>query len=53
MEPSPNPYPAAWVVHDIRRDWRRWCRAERIGAVAIGFALFGATTAMLVAVHSA
>jgi hypothetical protein len=33
-------------LRDLRRDWGRWCAAERIGAVAIALAAIGAPAAM-------
>jgi hypothetical protein len=40
------------ILRDLGRDWRRWCPAERIGAVVIVLVLVGVPAARFVAVHS-
>lgn len=40
------------ILSDLRRDWRRWCPAERVGAAVIVLAMVGVPTAMFVAVDS-
>jgi hypothetical protein len=37
---------SAW--HDVRRDWRRWTKAERVSAALVGaFAVVGLPAAIL------
>jgi hypothetical protein len=41
-------YLAAGPMRDIRSDWRRWSRVERVAAVAIGAAWLGTVSSLIV-----
>jgi hypothetical protein len=38
-----------WALRDLRRDWRRWTPAERVGAVVCALVTLVAPTALLLA----
>jgi hypothetical protein len=37
-------------LQDLRRDWRRWCAAERIAVLLIALAVIGGPGAMYIAI---